>query len=142
MNRPASRSKLAATGKRGRYRKKSSQFVIAVKIDLDIDELQYRKWGAQQRAKRGDWLVDNDGDVYTVDAKVFRRTYRLLRPGVYVKSVDVWAEIATRAGSVATYEGRTHYKPGDYIVYNDRAGADAYCVGAAKFKAMYRRVKE
>lgn len=142
MSRTSSHDKPSATGKRGKYRKKSSQFVIAVKLDLDVDELEYRKWGGKQRAKRGDWLVDNDGDVYTVDAKVFRRTYRCVGPGVYAKVAAVWAEVATQAGSIATHEGRTSYKAGDYIVYNDKEGTDVYCVGAAKFKAMYRRCQK
>jgi hypothetical protein len=32
--------------------------------------------GAEQRCKRGDWLVDNGGEVYTVDGDSFARTYR------------------------------------------------------------------
>jgi len=124
--------------KRRKYRKKASQFVVAVKLDLDTDGLVYRKWGGTQQAKPGDWLVDNDGDVYTVDGDVFARTYERLRPGVYVKTTPIWAEVATEAGSVKTKEGASHYRRGDYIVYNERNGGDGYCITAAKFKAMYR----
>jgi hypothetical protein len=123
---------------RRRYRKRSTQFVTAVKLDLDTKGLAYRKWGAAQRAKRGDWLVDNDGEVYTVDGRVFARTYRRLRPGVYVKTTPVWAEIAKEAGSVKTKEGRSHYRRGDYLVFNEARGGDGYCMSARKFKAMYR----
>lgn len=124
--------------KRRKYRKRASQYVIAVRLDIDTDGLSYRKWGSKQRAKRGDWLVDNDGDVYTVDAKSFARTYRRLRPGIYLKTTPVWAEVATRPGSVKTKEGESHYKRGDYIVYNERNGDDGYCTPATKFKAMYK----
>ena len=127
--------------KRGKYLKKTTQYVTAVKLDLDTDGLEYRKWGGRQYAKRGDWLVDNDGDVYTVDGRVFARTYKRLRPGVYLKTTPVWAEVATEAGSVKTKEGASNYKRGDYIVYNDRNGDDGYCMSAAKFKAMYRPQK-
>lgn len=123
---------------RRKYRKKPSQFVIAVKLDLVTKGLEYRKWGAAQRAKRGDWLVDNQGEVYTVDGKVFARTYRRLRPGVYVKITPVWAEVAAAAGSVETKEGRSHYRRGDYIVFNEAKGGDGYCMSATKFKAMYQ----
>ena len=123
--------------KRRKYRKKSSQYVVAVRLDLDTDGLSYRKWGGEQRAKRGDWLVDNDGEVYTVDAKVFARTYQRLRPGIYVKTTPVWAEVATESGSVKTKEGESRYKRGDYIVYNNRNGRDGYCMSAVKFRAMY-----
>ena len=125
-------------GKHQKYVKKATHPVTAIKLDLDIDGLEYRKWGASQRAKRGDWLVDNDGDVYTVDGKVFARTYKRLRPGIYLKTTPVWAEVATEAGSVKTKEGVSKYKRGDYIVYNNRNGGDGYCMSAAKFKAMYK----
>jgi hypothetical protein len=99
----------------------------------------YRKWGAEQRARKDDWLVDNDGDVYTVAADVFSRTYRKVgaSPGAYVKTTPVWAEKADKAGVVKTKEGETHYNPGDYIVSNSRDGSDDYSVSAAKFESLY-----
>ena len=123
--------------KRRRYRKKATQFVVAVQLNLDTDGFMYRKWGGKQRANRGDWLVENNGDCYTVNGKVFRRTYRRLRPGTYVKTTPVWAEVATTAGSVKTKEGESRYRKGDYLVSNNRNGTDSYCMSAAKFKAMY-----
>jgi hypothetical protein len=127
---------------RRRYRKKADQFVIAVQLDLDTDGIVYWKWGGKQHAKRGDWLVDNDGDVYTIDRKVFAKTYKRLRPGTYLKITPVWAEVATRSGSVKTREGQSRYKKGDYIVYNYRNGRDGYCMTAAKFKEMYQQDKQ
>ena len=56
---------------RRRYRKCPDRAVIAVQIDLDTPGFTYRKWGGEQRCKAGDWLVDNDGDVYTVDRESF-----------------------------------------------------------------------
>ena len=123
---------------RRKYRKRSSQFVTAVKLDLDTKGLVYRKWGSTQRAKRGDWIVDNDGEVYTVDSRSFARTYSRLRPGVFIKTQPVWAEVASAAGSVKTKEGKSRYGRGDYLVFNDANGGDAYCMSAKKFKAMYR----
>ena len=122
---------------RRRYRRKADQYVVAVQLDLDTDGFTYKKWGGEQRCKRGDWLVDNDGDIYTVDGEVFARTYRQARPGAYVKTTRVWAEIASEDGSVATNEGRSHYRRGDYLVSNNEDGTDAYCVSAAKFESMY-----
>jgi hypothetical protein len=122
---------------RRRYRKKADQFVVAVKLDLDTDGFTYRKWGADQRCKPGDWLVENQGDTYTVDDAVFLKTYRRVGPGTYVKTTPVWAEKATQPGSVATKEGRSHYDPGDYLVFNNEDGTDAYCIGATKFESMY-----
>lgn len=123
--------------KRVKYRKKASQYVVAVRLDLDIDGLVYRKWGDTQRAKKGDWLVDNRGDVYTVDAAVFERTYERVAAGIYIKTTPVWAEVATQAGSVKTKEGRSHYEAGDYIASNHENGDDAYCVSKQKFEEMY-----
>src|ERR1043166_1000312 len=103
-----------------RYIRSPNSPVVAIRLDLDIEGLVYRKWGDVQRAKRGDWLVDNGGDVYTVAADVFERTYCPTSngPGTYVKATPVWATKAETAGSVVTKEGRTHYEAGDYIVSN------------------------
>ena len=122
---------------RRRYRKKADQFVIAVPLDLATDGLRYRKWGGAQRAKRRDWIVDNDGDIYTVDRKVFAKTYKRLRPGIYLKTTPVWAEVAAAPGTVRTKEGASRYRKGDYIVFNNRTGTDGYCMSGAKFRAMY-----
>jgi len=124
-------------GKRKRYRKRPDQYVVAVQLDLETTGFTYRKWGAEQRCKRGDWLVDNNGDIYSVDAEVFAKTYRKTGDGTYVKTTPIWAEIATEDGSVATKEGKSHYKSGDYLVYNNEDGTDAYCISAEKFESMY-----
>jgi hypothetical protein len=122
---------------RQRYRRKPDQAVTAVPLALDFDGLSYRKWGDVQRAQPGDWLVDNDGDVYTVAADVFARTYREVSPGRWFKCMPVWAEQAAQAGSVVTKEGRTHYQAGDWLVSNDEDGSDAYAISAAKFAVLY-----
>jgi len=122
---------------RRRFRKKADRYVVAVQLNLDTAGFTYRKWGAEQRCKPGDWLVDNQGDMYTVDSGVFAKTYRKVSPGIYVKTTPVWAEVATEPGSVATKEGRSDYAAGDYLVYNNEDGTDAYCVGRGKFESMY-----
>ena len=123
--------------KRQRYRRKPDQAVAAVQLKLETEGLRYSKWGHEQFAKAGDWLVDNAGDVYTVDAATFARTYREVGRGAYVKSTPVWAERAESAGSVGTNEGRTAYAAGDWRVSNHEDGSDAYAVAAGKFEAMY-----
>jgi hypothetical protein len=124
-------------GQKRKYRKKSDSFVTAVQIDLDTPGLKYNKWGGEQVAKRGDWLVDNNGDKYTVAEDSFATTYEFVSPGVYVKSAPVWAEIADRAGTVKTQEGETAYKAGDYLLSNKEDGTDAYAMTEEKFKSMY-----
>jgi hypothetical protein len=124
-------------GNRRRYRKKADQFVVAVQLDLDTDGFIYRKWGAEQRCQQGDWVVDNNGDHYTVDGEVFARTYRKISPGIYVKTTPIWAEVAAEPGQVDTKEGVSRYQAGDYLVSNNEDGTDAYCISAAKFESMY-----
>ncbi len=119
------------------YRRKQKATVTAVQLDLDTDGLTYRKWGATQRAKRGDWLVNNGGDVYTVDADTFARTYRYTRDGLYEKTANVWAREAEEAGKINTKEGSTDYEPGDYLVFNDPEGKDGYAVKPEKFQSLY-----
>jgi|SRR5690349_2584769 hypothetical protein len=120
-----------------RYVRRPDLPVTAVRLALDIERFEYRKWGGNQQAKSGDWLVDNDGDVYTVDGDVFTRTYRKTGAGTYVKTTPVWAERATQAGSVKTKEGVTHYNAGDYVVSNNSDGSDEYAMTAAKFESLY-----
>ena len=129
-------------GARKKYKKKQSSFVTAVQLDLDTAGFEYNKWGGKQVCQRGDWLVDNNGDKYTVSRESFAKTYRLLSPGVFLKTTPVWAEICKKAGKVKTKEGETAYKPGDYLVYNNEDGTDAYAMGAEKFKSMYELAED
>jgi hypothetical protein len=122
---------------RQRYRRRPGQPVVAVQLRLDTDGFDYRKWGEAQHCKANDWLVDNDGEVYTVDADTFARTYTAEGQGTYVKTGKVWAEQAAGAGRVATKEGGTSYERGDWLVSNHEDGSDAYAVGAKKFEASY-----
>src|SRR5262245_41504047 len=119
------------------YRRKQDHYVVAVQLSLETDGFSYRKWGGEQRCKRGDWLVNNEGDVYTVDGDVFARTYRELRPGHFWKAAPIWAEVALAPGSVRTLEGITHYEQGDYVVADEQSGSAKYAVSAKKFESMY-----
>ena len=110
---------------------------MAVQLLLETPGFDYRKWGAEQHCKAGDWLVDNEGDVYTVDAESFAQTYSAVGTGTYVKTAPVWAERATADGSVATKEGRSAYRAGDWIVSNNEDGSDAYAIKAAAFDERY-----
>jgi hypothetical protein len=126
-----------ADSNRRKYVRRPDRPIAAVRLSLDTDGLVYRKWGAEQRAKPGDWIVDSDGDVYTIDADAFARTYREVGTGAYVKTTPIWAERSASSGSVETKEGVTHFEAGDYVVSNNRDGSDAYAIAAAKFEALY-----
>jgi hypothetical protein len=119
--------------------KRDAETVIAVQIDLDTTGFSYKKWGGTHRCKAGDWLVNNNGDTYTVDGDSFSRTYRATGPGTYVKVAPVWAEIASAPGRVRTKEGTTHYEIGDYLVYNGPEDEDTYAVSKDVFERMYQR---
>jgi hypothetical protein len=132
-------SRMPEQAVRHRYLRRPDVPVVAVRLALETPGLVYRKWGGEQRAKAGDWLVDNDGDVYTVDADSFARTYRATGsgPGTYVKTTPIWATRAARAGAVHTKEGITHYEAGDYLVSNNDDDTDQYAVAAAEFERLY-----
>lgn len=125
-----------------RYVKKKASRVAAVQLDLDTGGFTYRKWGGTQTCKAGDWVVNNDGDVYTVDRDTFARTYRAVSPGLYEKVAPVWAEIAEHPGQITTKEGVTHYNAGAYLVYNEPDGKDGYAVDAKAFEKMYEPATE
>ncbi|MEO8369066.1 MAG: hypothetical protein ABI806_07705 [Candidatus Solibacter sp.] len=125
---------------RRKYIKRATAFVTAVQIKLELDGFTYRKWGGTQHCSRGDWLVDNNGDVYTVESESFARTYRQTGPGTYVKTTPVWAEVASVDGETSTKEGATHFVAGDYLVYNEPDGGDGYAVTKGEFDRMYEPV--
>jgi hypothetical protein len=120
-----------------KYLKKTASQVVTVQLDLETDGLTYQKWGGTQTCKAGDWIVNNDGDVYTVDRETFARTYSAVSPGIYEKVAPVWAKVAEQPGEIATKEGVTHYQAGAYLVYNDPDGKDGYAVDAEAFEKMY-----
>jgi hypothetical protein len=122
---------------RRQFVKRAGSEVIAVQLALETDGFTYRKWGGVQTCKPGDWIVQNNGEVYTVDRDTFARTYQEQSPGVFRKVSPVWAERMETAGSVATKEGVTHYPAGAYLVSNDAGGTDVYAVAAGTFEAMY-----
>jgi hypothetical protein len=124
-------------GLRQKYKKKPTSFITAVQLDLNSEGFTYHKWGGTQICKRGDWLVNNNGDTYTIAEKSFSQTYEFVSPGVYVKSAPVWAEVAEKTGKLTTKEGETAYEAGDYLVSNNEDGTDAYAMSEASFKAMY-----
>jgi hypothetical protein len=122
---------------RRQYKKKPTSVITAVQFDLDSEGFVYNKWGGPQRCKRGDWLVDNAGDKYTVAQESFAKTYEFVSPGVYTKSTSVWAEVADKPGKVKTSEGESAYEAGDYLVSNNQDGSDSYAISATKFRDLY-----
>ncbi len=124
---------------RTQYKKKPTETVVAIQLSLDTAGFKYQKWGGVQVCKEGDWLVNNDGDVYTIDQQTFADTYEEISKGIYFKSKMVWAETAEKAGQIQTKEGWTNYLAGDYLVFNDEAGEDGYAVSRARFETMYDR---
>ena len=130
--------------RRRRYVRRPDRPVVAVRLSLDTDGLVYRKWGGEQHAKAGDWLVDTGGDVYTVDAAAFAATYRPAGqgPGTYVKTTPIWAEQAEQPGAVRTKEGFTQYRAGDFIVWNSEDGSDRYAIAADDFDTLYIAIED
>ena len=120
-----------------KYRRKERTLIAAVRLDLETDGFTYRKWGGSQTCKPGDWLVNNGGDVYTIDAATFAETYRPVSLGVYEKVAAVWAEQASAAGAAPTKEGSTAYEAGDFLVYNRADRTDGYAMSAEQFEALY-----
>lgn len=123
------------------YRRRPGNEVVAVQLNVDTDGFEYRKWGGVQRCKRGDWIVNNRGNVYSVDARSFAATYREVRWGRFMKITPVFAKLADTAGEIRTREGVSQYAAGDYVVYNDRDGDDGYAMGADEFERLYERAE-
>jgi len=129
-----------------KYARRKDATIVAVQLNLALYNtnaagvLQYKKWGGINTAREGDWLVNNGGECYTIDVESFASTYTLVdpdTPGIYFKTGSVWAKKATEDGAVKTKEGESHYKAGDWIVFNNEDGTDGYKVTDEKFRKMY-----
>lgn len=120
-----------------KYRRKEKTVITAVRLELETDGFTYRKWGGVQTCKRGDWLVNNAGEAYTIDAASFAKTYREIAPGRYEKVSAVWARQAKEGGSISTKEGATEYRAGDYVVYNEPGANDGYAISEETFSSLY-----
>lgn len=124
------------------YRKRPKYHVTAVQLDLECEGFSYQKWEGTQKCKSGDWLVNNNGDVYTVDREYFRDYYRRVSPGVFEKIGEIWAEAAADAGSIKTKEGSTAYNAGDYLVFDRPQGGEGYAIKKHIFERMYEQIDE
>lgn len=126
-----------------KYAIKDNQGIVAIQMNLELetDEFRFEKWGGTQTCKRNDWLVHNllDGDTYVVDGRegVFNRTYRPCGPGRYRKVGHVYAVRADEAGRIATKEGETAYRVGDYVVGDRPEGGNFYAMEPDKFHEKY-----
>lgn len=125
---------------RKKYCKRQQQVVIGVQLDLQTSGFTYEKWGSRQKCKSGDWLVNNNGDCYTISEESFAETYSQIAPGQFVKIAAVWASQAEASGKVKTNEGYTEYSAGDYIVCNNKDGTDSYAVLKLDFEKMYEEI--
>lgn len=119
------------------YRKREDTEVTAIRLNLEVESFTYRKWGGLQTCKGGDWIVDRNGNVHTVDATSFASTYKQIGPATYVKQGVVWAAPASCDGVIATKEGGTHYKQGDFLVWNDKECKDGYSIRKEIFETLY-----
>ncbi len=50
-----------------KYSKRKDLTIIAVQLNLETGGINYIKWGSSQHAKKLDWIVDNEGECYTID---------------------------------------------------------------------------
>ena len=124
------------------FRKRPKHHLIAVQLDLEFDGFSYQKWGGKQTCKQGDWLVNNNGDVYTIEKEYFRDYYQRINPGIFEKVGQIWAEIAEESGSIKTKEGSTDYTAGDYLVFDRQEGGEGYAVKKHIFENMYEQIDE
>lgn len=120
-----------------RYRRREKTTVTAVQIDLETEGFNYRKWGGVQIARAGDWLVNNNGNVYTIDREAFEQTYTATGPGVYEKIGPVWAREAQADGQVKSTSGFSGYSAGDMIVFRDTDELDGWAMNAEEFNRLY-----
>jgi len=134
---------LSTQNPRKPFRRKSSMAVMtAIRLDLEIECFTYQKWGGLQKCKPGDWLVTDNGYVYTVDNDYFLDNYRQVSPGRYEKYGVVWAEMTFEDGAFEAMTGTSSYSAGDYLVYDRQEGEGRrYPVRKHQFERLYQEIE-
>jgi len=122
------------------YKRKTAGTIVAIQLKFEELHFTFKKWQASQKCKSGDWLVENQGDVYTVDEEEFARTYEKVSKGIYKKTSIIWANQAQSIGHIKTIEGKTHYKNGDFLIANEKNGEYLYAISNKKFHQLYETV--
>ncbi|EAQ75257.1 MULTISPECIES: hypothetical protein [unclassified Synechococcus] len=107
---PSSAAAATSTGRRP-YQRQPGLPVQAIQLTLLTEGFHYDKWGGRQTCIAGDWIVNNHGDVYSIDAETFALTYRPVGGGLYEKHTTIWAEPAAADGVVTTKEGEATTAP-------------------------------
>jgi len=122
------------------YRKKTTVFAFRSKDTVVV----YKPWGTGE-GKKGDWVLVGPGDdVYTCDAAIFAKTYKLVdlsQPHLYRKTGAIFALEMKRDFLMATLEGMEHGSAGDWIAQNPVDG-EQWPIAAKTFKAMYEIAPE
>lgn len=124
------------------YERRPDGLIIAIQIRLDLEAggIAYRKWDSEQWGKRGDWLINDDGDTYTVSAENFANDYELSESGLYRNTAKVWAEEATGSGFVEIRGGTAPFVEGNMLVFSDPDRKEGQVFFYNKFNRLYRPV--
>ncbi len=111
---------------------------VVVRAERLTDWASWRsERGAGLQAKPGDWwLRAEPGSHWTVADDIFRRTYRELPDGRFVKDASVRALRVTAAIEIPTLEGTAHAEPGDWVLRG--ADDELWPVSDEYFRANYR----
>lgn len=116
--------------------------VTAVQIDFDKVKFTYHKWGAEQKATTGDWIVSTHGDVVTVPREIFARSYKTIGHGQYLQTGNVWVRQTIEPGVLKTNSGQINYQAGDYLVFNDPEGNQGIVMKANTFTEFYLPISD
>ena len=127
------------------YRAAGGLPVNAIQLTFDESEksISYVKWGGEQTAKFGDWLVHNPtgGDTYTVDNESFYNTYMAVADtfGLYQKKGAWCKRVPFNAApfTIPTKEGGTQVNPGDWLMANNVDLSDKYAMRHEKWLKLY-----
>ena len=116
--------------------------VTAIQLDFDNVTLTYHKWGNDQKAVSGDWIVNNYGDVIAVNREIFARSYRAIGNGQFLQTGHVWVKQTIEPGTLQTKNGKINYQAGDHLVFNDPEGNHGIVVKANVFSEYYLSISD
>ncbi|MEB3335092.1 MAG: patatin-like phospholipase family protein [Cyanobacteriota bacterium] len=103
------------------YRERKETEVKAIRLNLELESFTYHQGDGARTGKRGDWLVECEGRVSTVDHATFNRYYKQVAPASYRKQLIVWAAPVSDG----------------VLVCMDSEGKDGDVLSPDQFQALY-----
>ena len=107
-----------------------------VKAQKLTDTFQWQSTdGNNLVGEKGDYLIESDGNRWTVQPEIFEKTYSENSDGTFTKTAQVIAVKVNAALTINTLEGESVVHEGDYLLCGE--SADVWSIDSTNFVKKY-----